>query len=106
MVKLVADKIEQADRFHVLALLKTITVYLENFEPEAVQYDDPLTTIRKLVHAIEDINSLKQPIKAVSVATKPATSLTAKVGAAKLETPHLSPYKQPKTLFSSPIIRR
>lgn len=98
----------------ILALLKNINDYLERFETtEGVSYDDPVITIKNLCHTIEDINAVKQPIQKASHLTK-APPKTIKTPKPELPVPvhvpvHIpvdnanpSPYKQPRTLFSSP----
>lgn len=107
IVKLVLDKIGPADRYMIIALLKNIKGYLERFESLSdVVYDDPVITIQNLLHSIEDVNAVKQPLSTTAVAPSKATSAARKAVKAEVTFSQPedanSPYKPPRTLFSSP----
>ena len=62
-MKLVADKVSPADRCQILMLLNGIISYVEKFDTsEDVVYEDPLVTLKNLVHTIEDVSSVKEPL--------------------------------------------
>lgn len=103
-MKLVVDKVGPADRCQVLMILRGIVSYVEKFDTSLdIVYDDPLITLRNLIHTVEDVGAAKDPLPTAHD-TQKGKSYAKR--ALKVEVNHTSsPYKQPVTLFSGPSKR-
>ncbi|XP_067942837.1 zinc finger protein 699-like [Watersipora subatra] len=93
IVKLVVDKVSPPDRYQALALLKNIKEYLHNCDvPSTAVFDEPLITINKLIHTIDDLNIIKlSSSQGVPKSSKGITSKSLETSANAISTPSRPP---------------